>query len=232
MNNKTKELLVGVAKSTFSAIPFVGGAFNEICFDIRSRIVQQRLNNFTNSFLEYIKELGIQVDEVTIRTETFNDLYISILKRVTEINCKHKLIIFREILTHNIQNSYQSDFRETFLDLVSKLDYIEIEILKMFKNTGRNRSLDDIEESFDASVVKSKSCEEDMKQIIRDKSSALSTIEVESKYEFYICDLTAKSLLIEKKIIDYSLGGMGDEAPLHYMTNFGKEFLRFIQLGI
>ena len=42
----------------------------------------------------------------------------------------------------NLRINYESDFRDTFLELVSKLDYMEFEILKMFKDTGRSGSMD------------------------------------------------------------------------------------------
>lgn len=233
MNDKTKEILVGVVKSGFSAIPFAGGVFNEICFDIRSRIVQQRLNNFTDSLLDYLKEMGLDIDEGLITSESFNDLYISILKRVTETSCKHKLNIFRDILTNNISKPYESNFRETFLDLVNKLDYIEIEILQMYKETGRFGSMDIAEGNVGSvsSVVRI-SYEKDIKQRIRENSPELSTIEIEGKYEFYICDLTSKSLLVDSKVIgntynDIAMKGLS----MLYISDFGKEFLKFIRTG-
>ncbi len=91
------------------------------------------------------------MEESAVTSETFNDLYISILKRVIDITSEEKLRIFRQILVSNTIMSYESTFRETFLDLVSRLDYIQIEILKMYKETGRSGSMD-IEDGYIGSV--------------------------------------------------------------------------------
>lgn len=69
MNNIKKWLLFGVLKSGISAIPYAGGFLNEFLFEIRSRIAQQRLNDFTNSLVKSIKDLGINIDENIITSE-------------------------------------------------------------------------------------------------------------------------------------------------------------------
>ncbi|TWH58138.1 hypothetical protein DesLBE_2444 [Desulfitobacterium sp. LBE] len=51
MDNNKRELLIGVLKSGIAAIPHVGEALNEVLFEIRGRIAQKRLNDFTNSLL-------------------------------------------------------------------------------------------------------------------------------------------------------------------------------------
>lgn len=230
MDNNKKELLIGVLKSGIAAIPHVGGALNEVLFEIRGRIAQKRLNDFTNSFIESIRNLGIDIDGQIITSEDFNDIYFSIVKRVVETNCKHKLLIFKDILTNNIQKPYQSNFRETFLDLVIKLDYIQIEILDLFKDTGRAGSMDILDGSAGGiSTLTSKSYEKEIKQRIHQYEQELTTIEIEGKYEFYICDLISKSLLIDSKNIGNTYNDLGKEGlTILYITDFGKEFLGFI----
>jgi len=230
MHSTSKEVLVSALKSGFSAVPFIGGALNEFLFEIRGRIAQQRLNNFTDSFIKSLCELGVIVDEERITSESFNDIYIAIVKRVVETNCQHKLKMFKDILIHNLQRPYESNFRETFLDLVMKLDYIEIEILNMFKDTGRSGSLD-IPTGSDGTIamLTSKSYEEVIKARIKECSPDLTSLEVEGKYEFYICDLISKSLLIDSKTTGNTWNDLEKEAlTVLYITDFGKEFLNFI----
>lgn len=233
MDNTKKELLIGVLKSGISAIPYAGGALTEILFEIRSRIAQQRLNDFTNSFIESIEDLGINIDENIITSEEFNDIYYSIIKRVVETNCKHKLTIFKDILTSNIQKPYLSDFRETFLNLVLQLDFLEVEILNLFKDTGRSGSMDIENDSIGAtSSITSKSCEGEIKRRIHEQCPELTSIEIEGKYEFYICDLISKSLLVDSKSTGNTWGDLEKRGfTVLYITDFGKEFLRFIYSG-
>lgn len=234
MNDKSKEALVGVLKSGLAAIPYVGGLFNELCFDIRGRIVQKRVNDFTNSFIEYIKDLELNIDESIITSEIFNDVYISILKRVTETRCEYKLNIFKEILKSNILVPYESDFKETFLELVNKLDYMEIEILNIYKDTGRSGSMDIPKGAAGCiSTTTSISCKEEITKRIKEKFPKLSTIEIEGRYEFYICDLISKSLLVDTKAIGNTWNDMGKQGlAMLYITDFGKEFLKFIQIKV
>lgn len=93
MSSTTKELMIGVLKSGLSAIPVAGGALNEVLFEIRGRIAQQRLNDFTNSFIDSIRDLGIYIDKEKITSENFNDIYFLslsvLLKQTANINSKY-----------------------------------------------------------------------------------------------------------------------------------------------
>jgi hypothetical protein len=231
MENKSKEILVGLLKAGISNVPYVGGLLNEALFEIRGRIAQKRVNEFTNSFISYIQELGVSINESVITSEEFNDIYILILKHVIETKCEHKLKIFMEILKSNMINICESNFKETYLELVVKLDYIEIEILKLYEDTGRSGSMD-IPKGADGcvSMTSSKSCKEIILNRIKEYFQELTTIEAEGKYEFYICDLMSKSLLIDTKAIgnrwaDANIEGL----TMLYITDFGKEFLKFIR---
>ncbi|OCT14530.1 hypothetical protein A8709_26440 [Paenibacillus pectinilyticus] len=230
MHDKIKESLIGILKASLSNVPYAGGLLNELIFDIRGRIVQKRINNFVESFLNYILDHGINLEESAFTSETFNDLYISILKRVIDITSEEKLRIFRQILVSNTIMSYESTFRETFLDLVSRLDYIQIEILKMYKETGRRGSMD-LEDGYIGSVsqLTSRSFKIETIETIKTHFPNINTIETEGKYEFYMCDLISKSLLVDKKTMGNTWNVVEKEGlTLLYITDFGKEFINFI----
>jgi hypothetical protein len=231
MNDKLKQVLIGVAKGSIAALPFFGGALNEALFEIRGRIAQNRINNFVESFLVNLNDLGITLNEEVIRSEDFNDIYAAIIKRVVDTKNEHKLGIFKDILASILTTTYQSDFTETFLDLVTRLDFMEIEILKMFEHTGRSGSLD-ISEEDDGSVsmLTSASYKNQIIEKIGIESIHLSTIESHGKYEFYMCDLISKALLIDTKTTGNTVNDLSKEGLTHlYITDFGKEFLRFIR---
>jgi hypothetical protein len=231
MDYKHKEMLTSIAKASMSTLPYVGGALNELLFDYRSRIAQQRINNFVENFLLHLSTLGIKIDENDLSSEEFNDIYFAVIKRVIDTKSEYKLRIFRDILISGITMDYQSDFKETFLDLVNRLDYIELEILTLYESTGREGSMD-IEDGSDSaiSILTSASYKERIIKLIRREASYLSTIEVHGRYEFYICDLISKSLLVDTKMIGNTYKEAGQEGlNILYITDFGKEFMKFIR---
>lgn len=233
MDNIVKESLIGLTKAGISVIPFAGGAINEALFEIRGRIAQRRINDFVESFLIYLNELGINLDEDTITSDEFNDIYVSIIRRVADIKSEHKLRIFKEILVANGLSIYESDFKETFLDLVTKLDFLEVEILRLFENTGRSGSMD-IGEGDDGTIITLTSASHKEKIIdkIKKELPQLSTIDAHGKYEFYICDLISKALLVDMKTVGTTFKDIGkDGLTVLYITDFGKEFLKFIRNG-
>ncbi|SDR96412.1 hypothetical protein SAMN05444162_0439 [Paenibacillaceae bacterium GAS479] len=231
MDNPLKETLIGIFKASISLFPY-GGALNEGLFEIRGRIAQKRINDFVDSFLLYLKSLELEYDENAISSEEFNDIYSAIIRRVIDTNNKDKLNVFRDILVNSLTVNYQSDFKETFLDLINRLDFIEIEILKMYENTGRSGSMD-ISEGMDGclNMLTIATYKDRIIKRIKDNYTNITTIEAHGKYEFYICDLISKSLLIDQKSIGNTIQDLGREGLTSlYITDFGKEFLRFIKI--
>lgn len=231
MDYKSKEVLIGMVKAGISALPYAGGALNEALFEVRGRIAQKRINNFVESFLIYLNGLGLLLDEEVITSEDFNEIYTAIIKRVVETKNEHKLKIFRDILASGLNTAYQSDFCETFLDLVTRLDFIELEILRLFEHTGRSGSMDVSEGAIGSvSMLTSASYKDKIIERIRGESTHLSTIEAHGKYEFYICDLISKALIVDTKTMGNTFKDLEKEGLTNlYITDFGKEFLKFIR---
>lgn len=231
MDNKLNEILTSIAKASISTVPYIGGALNEVLFDYRSRIAQKRINNFVESFLIHLSTSGFEFHENIINTEEFNDIYFAIIKRVIDTRSEHRLLIFRDILVASITKDYQSDFKETFLDLVNRLHFIELKILKLFEETGRSGSMDIVEGSDGSvSILTSASYKEKILEIISENLEHLSTIEVHGRYEFYICDLISKALLVDVKTVGNTYKDLEREGlNMLYITDFGKEFMRYIR---
>jgi len=230
MNTTQKESLVGLAKSINSAVPGVGGLLNEVLFDIRGRIAQKRINDFVESFITYLEASEISVTDGMLQSEDFNDLFISVIKRVTETKSEHRIALFREILKSHIITPYESDFRETFLDMVNRLDTMEISILNMFRDTGRNeRGESDTRSVMSVHTLTSKSHKDLIMKQIEKNEPHLTYFEIEGKYEFYICDLISKSLLIDSKAVGNTHADLAKPGlTVLYISDFGKEFLMFI----
>ncbi len=81
------------------------------------------------------------------------------------------------------------------------------------------------------SSITSRSFKREILEIIKDNNPSLSTIESEGKCEFYICDLINKALVIDTKTVGITVGDMAKEGlTILYITDFGKEFLKFIEV--
>lgn len=146
--------------------------------------------------------LEIEIDENIINFEEFNDIFFVVIKCVIDIKSEYKFKIFCNILVLGMIIEYQFDFKEIFLDFVIRLDYIELEILFLYENMGREGSMD-IEEGFDGvvSILKSVLYKDKILEIIKREVGYLIIIEVYGRYEFYICDLIFKLLFVDIKIV-------------------------------
>lgn len=139
-----KEIAVSSVKVIFSNIPVVGGLLDEIVFEHRSRIKQDRINRFALLLQEYFEEHGISNEEFeNIKSEDFSDVFESVLQRVVNTKNLKKLERFRSILLGQLQGNQNNDFVETYLDITSRLDDNQILILEKFAETKVR--LDEIE---------------------------------------------------------------------------------------
>ena len=227
-NSNYKQIGFGILRGSLSLVPG-GSVINEI-FDTRSRIVSDRINDFIKEFIKYANDLGVSMEEGAVQSEEFNDLFIAVMAHVANIKSKEKRKVFRDILLFNIQSKYHSDFYETFLDIAHRLDYVEIEILKLYKSTGRSGNLDFTEENeIGTAQLTVGSYKDQILEIIKSYFPDLTAIERLNKYEFYMADLESKILLMNGKKERMTWADL-DSEPFHkmYITAFGKEFLRFI----
>ena len=74
-----KEIAEATLKSIFGAVPYVGSFLNEIVFDYRSRVKQNRLNEFIDLLSEeFSKRSHDEVDFKKMESDEFGDLFESI----------------------------------------------------------------------------------------------------------------------------------------------------------
>lgn len=124
-----KEIIVSSAKSIFGAIPFGGAALDELFFEYNGRIKQNRLNNFVQILADnFTEDAEINLDN--IKTEDFNDLLESVLRRVVQTKSEKKLIRFKNILIKELNNpTDEPEVIDHYLDLISSLTEEELVIL-------------------------------------------------------------------------------------------------------
>ena len=81
MINNKEEISKTATKVLFGIIPYIGDALDEVVFEHRSRIKQNRINQFVESFKEFYKSLNIkQVKIDDIKSEEFGDVFEAILR--------------------------------------------------------------------------------------------------------------------------------------------------------
>ncbi|RYE13945.1 MAG: hypothetical protein EOP45_20415 [Sphingobacteriaceae bacterium] len=148
MEKYSKEIDVAVLRSMFGAIPVVGGALNEVIFDIRGRVKQERLNRFIELLSEFFTNRP-DFDAENLKSEDFGDLFEEVLRKVvqTKSSAKHKR--YRDVLVNGIETSvFDIDNSSRFLDLISSLEEVEVIILSSYAKYGNE--LFQVMEEFDS----------------------------------------------------------------------------------
>jgi hypothetical protein len=212
-----KHAAVSAKNVLFSSIPICGTILDEVLFEYRSRVKQERLNRFVEELEKYFRSIHSgDIDREHLESEEFGDIFESILRRVVNTASEEKMHRFKKILLNEMTRTYTSDFKETFLDIVSRINEDQILILNHFREVKDCES----EGNSDQRVVDG----EGAKVSLKYKGNFLEVDEAE--YLFYVQDLVSKSLLCDKYVGVY--GGAKPYTNLR-ITPFGEEFLKFIE---
>ena len=132
-SNRVQETIIGLVKSTFGAIPYVGTLLNEVFFDMRTRIKQNRFKNFIYELkirIERLEEDSIKIN--TLNTEQFSDLLEITVRNILENRSKEKTQIFADILASSMCDDDIKDIddREVFLNVIGNITLPELKILQ------------------------------------------------------------------------------------------------------
>ena len=214
-----EQAAISVKNAVFSNIPVVGSILDEVLFEHRSRVKQERLNRFVEEFKKYLRSMGsCDIDQKHLKSEEFGDIFESILRRVVNTASEEKVHRFKKILLNEMEHTYESDFKETFLDIAFRINEDQIQILKHFWNVKDGCESEDNSEQ---RVVDGEGAETSLKY----KANLLGFDE--AMYLFYVQDLISKSLLLDEAIALF--GGRTKPYINLRITPFGEEFLRFIE---
>jgi hypothetical protein len=247
-----KEITVSVLKSIFGVIPYGGAALDELLFEYNGRLKQNRLNRFVEILAEnFTKNAVINIEN--IKTEDFNDLFESVLRRVVQTKSELKLLRFKDILIKELNcPSENVELIDHYLDLISNLTEEEIKILY----NHRYFTIEYEEEIDEMNLLKDNltSLEQQLKKesmIMNESKFRKPHDEVKIKYEkkkeyilsfakykkaeFY--DLSENKFMFYKQrlfskglLIDNMMNRIGN-LPFGHMgiTEFGNEFIDFIK---
>ena len=218
---------------------------NEFFFEYSSQIKQKRLNRFVEILEKYFIE-GSDINIENIKTENFNDLFESVLRKVVQTKSELKLIRFKDILIRELNSpSENAELNDHYLDLISNLTEMEISILynhryftmeyeeKINELNRLNDNLSPLTRQLGNAKGTNKESDfqkpyEDLKKYI-DSLSKYKHAEFyelsENSFMFYKQRLFSKGLLIDdrmKRIGSLPFVNMG-------ITEFGIEFIDFIK---
>lgn len=115
-----------------SKVPIAGSAAVRFIEAYEKANLQIRINFFE----EFISELqGVDKNEINwshLNSEEFLVMFNSVLERIRYTTAEEKKKRFKEILIKDLKMTYKSDFKETFLDLILRLNEDQIRILQAF----------------------------------------------------------------------------------------------------
>jgi hypothetical protein len=252
-----QEAAISLAKSLFSAVPFAGGALNEVFFDYRSRIKQDRLNSFTVLLTAFFLD-NPDIDPQSLKTEEFSDLFESVIRRVLQTKSREKHIRFRDVLIRQIHRPHEDiEDAETCLDLISTLNELAIWILnehlvffEAFETIDPLRAKILARTTVGQEKINKMPGNTENDQKEREKATAKLKAD-QQKVERYNKQVTSlqgfrkaayyniqeseylyykQTLYAKGLLVDKGIGGMGDSKPFQWMwiTEFGRKFIGFI----
>lgn len=219
-----KETGKSVLKGCFGTIPVVGAALDEVAFEYRGRVYQNRLNRFIEALADYMGSVrGEDIDYSRLKSEEFGDIFESIVRRVLLTGSEEKIQRFKKILVQEMmKNTKPSDFKETYLDIVSRINEDQIRILNEYRKAQEKAPDEMIAER---GVINGGSADNTPPELSPHRRAEYYGLS-ESEYLFYVQDLVSKSLFL-----DDGMGNLGGYRPYELLeiTPFGIEFLRYIE---
>lgn len=131
-----KEYGVAVIKGLLATIPFVGTFINEIIFDARSRIKQERVNSFIaefSNFIEHKSEITQKINKID--EEKFSDVFEEILVSASKTSATYKIAIFKQILVKQFDLCNETtDEAIRFINLTNSITLHQFNILTKFNS--------------------------------------------------------------------------------------------------
>jgi hypothetical protein len=226
MNPDTR-IQLGLLGSAFgealvSRVPGGVGLLADAFIRYRNLIKQERVCDLLEELKKDIESTDPhEFDQEYLRSEEFSDILESILWRVVNTASEEKVHRFKMILLNEMKHTYESDFKETFLDIAFRINEDQILILDHFREIKGS----ELESSSERGATESEDAGGEGARASLSRERDFLGFD-ESKYLFYVQDLVSKSLLCDKYVGVY--GGAKPYTNLR-ITPFGEEFLKFIE---
>lgn len=254
---KAAEAGVSVVRSIFGAVPYAGGALNEIFFDYRSRIKQNRINAFSQLLSDFFME-HTGIDPESLKTEEFSDIFESVVRRVVMTKSKEKHARYRDVLIQHIYEPHKSvENAETYLDLISTLNEMAIRILQVHEQFSTDYKRLDVEVmNADAKTRQVNEAIGKLKVAYPVNEAHIAVLKGEYDAAFALAESIRKEITDRQSFRQASHFGISDSEYLYYkqtlyakgllvdkgfgtfggstpflrmwITDFGEQFIRFL----
>jgi hypothetical protein len=135
-----KEYGISTFKGLVGAIPFAGTLLNELAFEARSRIKQERVNKFVTEFSEFMNENSKeQFDLDNLNVEQISDVFEEIIISISKTSAEHKKNVLKRILLNQLlSNEVETDETLRFVNIINELTQTEFKILSEFHALSDN----------------------------------------------------------------------------------------------
>lgn len=215
MNSVSKEVGVSAIRSLLAAVPFVGQLLNEAAFECRSRIRQERLNKFMESFAEAMKEVNpscVNGDHIT--SEDFLDFLELVMHKASRAKSDEKLRHLKKVLVEQVMEPKPMKWAEMIVEIASSIEDVQVQILAALKQLKMERGPEDKKSNVNSASFCSPYV-----------ASTYGLMDGEFKY--FIQDLISMGLLY-----DDGMNRVGTR-PLEFpeITDLGLAFMEFVEKG-
>ena len=128
-----KHVSIGAIKAVLGTIPLVGSALNEILFDVRSRIQQDRVNSLVQRLSIGVETLGEnKIDWEYLASEEFSDVLADILLRTARTRSDAKRERFARIIVGALGGQKEGAFDHMYRQFVEELSDDDVDVLCRF----------------------------------------------------------------------------------------------------
>jgi len=133
-----KEYSLSALKGLIGAIPYAGTLLNEILFEARSRLKQERVNSFIIDFSEYLNQYSTPEQDLSkINKDDFGDIFEEIIFSVSKTNAEHKRQIFKQILSKELSTSREdNEDKLRYISITNTISKIQFSILTNYFTNG------------------------------------------------------------------------------------------------
>lgn len=128
-----QEVAISTVRAVIGVIPYVGPLLIEALFDCRSRIKQERANQFVEELKDAVQNLAeSRIDYSFLKTEEFSDHIEEVMAKVLQNRSAAKRNHYKNILIKGIKGHRPPDLSKVFLDILSEITDEEMLLLAKF----------------------------------------------------------------------------------------------------
>lgn len=226
MNNE--QFSKSVKKSAIGAIPYVGTAMNEVIFEYKSRLYQDRINHFIEEMANFFTMVNKKnIDMKFIKSDDFIDVFFNVIDYVVKTKSNSKIKIYRDLLGNNMlySENRELDFFSTYLELIYKMNLDEIcilqkhfEMLTIKKELEKNNIPNNNKNMNDNEIFV-----EYLDKVKMYRKGEFYNIS-EKEFLFYLQDMYSKGLLVDDGANKWAY----KQFELMEITEFGVSFIEFL----